>query len=44
MNITQGLRRALQIKPHGVAILEGDRKIAWAEVGERVSRFAGVPG
>src|SRR6476620_789046 len=42
MNITQGLRRALQINPHGVAILEGERQIEWAELGERVSRFAGA--
>ena len=42
MNITQGLRRALQVKPHGVALLEGERNMVWAEVGERVSRFAGA--
>ena len=42
MNITQGLRRALQINPHGIAILEGERQIEWAELGERVSRFAGA--
>ncbi len=42
MNITQGLRRALQTKPHGIAILEGERKIEWVELGERVSRFAGA--
>jgi long-chain acyl-CoA synthetase len=42
MNITQGLRRALQINPLGVAILEGERKLSWADVGERVSRFAGA--
>jgi long-chain acyl-CoA synthetase len=42
MNITQGLRRALQINPQGVAILEGERKLSWANVGERVSRFAGA--
>jgi long-chain acyl-CoA synthetase len=40
MNITQGLRRALQINPQGVAILENDRKLSWAELGERVTRFA----
>ena len=40
MNITQGLRRALQINPQGVAILESERKLSWAELGERVSRFA----
>jgi long-chain acyl-CoA synthetase len=42
MNITQGLRRALQVKPYGVALLEGGRKMMWAAVGERVSRFAGA--
>ena len=42
MNITQGLRRALQINPQGVAILEGERKLSWADVGQRVSRFAGA--
>ena len=42
MNTTQGLRRALQINPQGVAILEGERKLSWANVGERVSRFAGA--
>jgi long-chain acyl-CoA synthetase len=40
MNITQGLRRALQINPQGVAILENDRKLSWAELGERVTHFA----
>ncbi len=42
MNITHGLRRALQLKPRGIAILEGERKLTWAEVGERVSRLAGA--
>jgi long-chain acyl-CoA synthetase len=40
MNITQGLRRALQINPQGTAIVENDRKLSWAELGERVGRFA----
>jgi long-chain acyl-CoA synthetase len=40
MNITHGLRRALQVNPHGIAILEGERKLTWVEVGERVSRLA----
>ena len=40
MNITHGLRRALQVNPHGIAILEGERKLTWAEIGERVSRLA----
>jgi long-chain acyl-CoA synthetase len=42
MNITHGLRRALQLKPRAVTILEGDRALTWAELGERVSRFAGA--
>ena len=42
MNITHGLRRALQVNPQGIAILEGERKLSWAEVGERVRRFAGA--
>jgi long-chain acyl-CoA synthetase len=42
MNITVGLRRALQVNPHGIATLEGERKLTWAEVGGRVSRMAGA--
>jgi non-ribosomal peptide synthetase component F len=42
MNITHGLRRALQINPRGIAILEGERRLTWAEVGERVGSFAGA--
>ena len=42
MNITHGLRRALQVNPQGIAILEGERKSSWTDVGERVSRFAGA--
>ena len=42
MNITHGLRRALQVNPRGVAILEGERKLTWAEVGERVGRLSGA--
>ena len=42
MNITVGLRRALQVNAQGIAILEGERKLTWAEVGERVARLAGA--
>jgi long-chain acyl-CoA synthetase len=42
MNITHGLRRALQVNPRGIAILEGERRLTWTEVGERVGRFAGA--
>ena len=42
MNVTHGLRRALQLKPQAIAVLEGERKLSWAAVGERVSRLAGA--
>jgi long-chain acyl-CoA synthetase len=42
MNMTHGLRRALQVNPKGVAIVEGERKWVWAEVGDRISRVAGA--
>jgi len=37
MNITHGLRRALQINPNGLAIVYGDRRKNWREVGDRVA-------
>jgi long-chain acyl-CoA synthetase len=40
MNITYGLRRALQLNPHGLATVFGDRRRNWREIGERVSRLA----
>jgi long-chain acyl-CoA synthetase len=40
MNITHGLRRALQINPNGLAIVFGERRKNWREVGERVARLA----
>ena len=40
MNVTHGLRRALQIHPNGLAIVYGDRKKSWREVGDRVARLA----
>ncbi|MGA2842986.1 MAG: AMP-binding protein [Steroidobacteraceae bacterium] len=42
MNITHGLRRALQVNPRGIGVLEGERRLSWAEVGERISRLAGA--
>ncbi|GGC82480.1 long-chain-fatty-acid--CoA ligase [Chelatococcus reniformis] len=42
MNITQGLRRALQMKAGGIAVLEGDKSWTWGEVGARVARLAGA--
>ncbi len=42
MNVTHGLRRLLQINAGGVASRFGDRQRTWAEVGDRVARFAGA--
>ena len=40
MNVTHGLRRALQINPHGLATVFKDRRRNSAESGDRVARFA----
>jgi long-chain acyl-CoA synthetase len=42
MNVTHGLRRALQINRGGVATIFGDRRRTWTETGDRVARFAGA--
>ncbi|QCI66973.1 acyl-CoA synthetase [Phreatobacter stygius] len=41
MNITHGFKRALQINAGGLAIVYGDRRRTWRELGERVPRLAG---
>ena len=40
MNITHGLRRALQVNPNGLAIVCGERRRNWREIGDRVARLA----
>ena len=40
MNVTYGLRRALQLNPGGRATTFGARHRNWSEVGERVARLA----
>jgi uncharacterized protein (DUF849 family) len=40
MNITHGLRRALQINRNGLAIVYGERRKTWSEIGDRVARLA----
>lgn len=40
MNITQGLRRALQVNPNGLAVVCGERRSSWREVGTHVARLA----
>lgn len=42
MYLTQGLRRAAQIRSCAKAIVDGDRQWTWGEVLERVSRTAGM--
>lgn len=39
-SITQGIRRAAQVNPRGVATVCGDRRRTWPEVVDRVSRLA----
>jgi long-chain acyl-CoA synthetase len=42
MNVTQGLRRMLQVDPHGVATIDGNRRHTWQQLGDRVARLAGA--
>jgi long-chain acyl-CoA synthetase len=41
MYVTQGLRRAGQIRPSGTATIFGERRRTWRETEERVARLAG---
>ena len=41
MNVTQGLRRVLQINSGGVSTISGERRRLWRETGERVAQLAG---
>ena len=40
MEITQGLRRAVQVRPHGPSTVFRERCRTWGETGERVARLA----
>ena len=40
--LTQGLRRAVQIKPHGTATHFAGRQRTWQQSVERISRVAGA--
>jgi len=42
MNITQGLRRARQINPGGLATICSGRRRTWGEIADRVARLAGA--
>jgi long-chain acyl-CoA synthetase len=39
--ITQALKRAIQINPRGIAMIDGSRTHTWEETGARVARLAG---
>ena len=40
--LTQGLRRAAQVKPAGIAAIDGTRRYSWSETLSRVKRAAGL--
>ena len=42
MSVLQGLRRACQINPNGVATIDGGRRQTWLQFRDRVARFAGA--
>src|SRR5512138_666310 len=42
MNITQGLKRAVQVNGGGTATIDGERRHTWREFADRVARLAGA--
>ena len=42
MQLTQGIHRAVQLHPDKVALVCGDRSVAWAAFADRVARLAGA--
>ncbi|MGV3768964.1 MAG: class I adenylate-forming enzyme family protein [Sphingobium phenoxybenzoativorans] len=42
IGLTQGMRRALLMRPQGVAILDGDAQFSWAQFADRTARLAGM--
>ena len=42
MSVLQGLRRACQVNPNGVATIDEDRRQTWSQFRNRVARFAGA--
>jgi len=41
MRLTQAICRAIRVRPHNRATVDGDRVRTWAEVADRVARIAG---
>ncbi|WP_198351081.1 acyl-CoA synthetase [Flavisphingomonas formosensis] len=40
--LIQGLRRAVQIRPAGIALIDGERRFTWTELSGRIARLAGA--
>ena len=40
--LTQGLRRALLLRPDKLAVIDGARSFTWSQFGTRVARLAGA--
>jgi len=40
--LTQGLRRAVELRGGGTALIDGDKRFTWREVAERVARLSAV--
>jgi long-chain acyl-CoA synthetase len=38
--LTQGIRRAIQVRGEGTAIIDGDVRISWTGFADRVARLA----
>lgn len=42
IGLLQGMRRALQMRPHGLAILDGEKQFSWSQFADRTARLASV--
>lgn len=42
MNITQNIKRAVQVNPDGIATIFQDRQQTWAQFQQRIAKFAGA--
>ena len=40
--LTQGIRRALLLRPGGLAVIDGERSFTWSQFDDRVARLAGA--
>ncbi|NIR98559.1 MAG: long-chain fatty acid--CoA ligase, partial [Gammaproteobacteria bacterium] len=41
VGLTQGIHRALQLRPRSTALVAADRALTWSEFADRVARLAG---